>query len=40
MNTLRLDTAELRLDFNAALKRASAIAQQHNQRLGERCLLA
>jgi hypothetical protein len=28
LKTLRLDTAELGLDFNAALKLASAIAQQ------------
>lgn len=28
MNTLRLDTHELDLDFNAALKLATAIAQQ------------
>jgi len=28
MNTLRLDTTELGLDFNAALKLATAIAQQ------------
>ena len=28
MNTLRLDSAELGLDFNAALKLATAIAQQ------------
>ena len=29
MKTLRLDTAELGLDFNAALKLATAVAQQH-----------
>ena len=28
MKTLRLDTAELGLDFNAALKLATAVAQQ------------
>ena len=36
MNTLRLDTAELRLDLKAALKLASAIAQQQ---LGEDTML-
>lgn len=36
MKTLRLDSAELDLDFNAALKLATAIAQQQ---LGEETML-
>lgn len=36
MNTLRLDTAELGLDFNQALKLASAIAQHQ---LGDETML-
>ena len=36
MKTLRLDTVELGLDFNAALKLATAIAEQ---RLGEETML-
>jgi len=36
MKTLRLDTTELSLDFNAALKLATAIAQQ---RLGDETML-
>jgi hypothetical protein len=36
MKTLRLDTAELDLDFNASLRLASAIAQQQ---LGEDTML-